>query len=141
MRFMSHALSAHSLRLGKQPPRNAAAPASVSNEEAITMPSIRQSVFIAGVALLLGASAAVFAAPLPNKDQSTGMSSPQTVPEDRATSGSSREPLSDKLDRSDGVIKPPSGVDPEMTQAPPATSRKSMPVIPPPGAKPGINPK
>jgi len=42
------------------------------------------------------------------------------------------------------VIHPPGNVDSEMTQAPPAISPKSTPVIPPPGApggKPGVNPK
>jgi len=108
------------------------------------MPSIRQSVFVAGLALLLTGSAAASAAPLPTRDQGTGPSSSQTVPEDRATSGSSTEPLSDKLDRSGGVIRPPRGVDPDMAQAPPRVGSKSTPVIPPPGApggKRGINPK
>ena len=76
----------------------------------------------------------------PNKDQAIGKPSPQTIPEDPATSGSSTEPLSDKLDRQGGVIHPPSDVDPGMTQAPPAISPESTPVIPPPGSpggKPG----
>ena len=108
------------------------------------MCNFRHSVFAAGLALLLAGSTAASAEPLPSKDQSAGPSSPQTVPEDRATSGSSTEPLSDKLDRSGGIIRPPSGVDPGITQAPPAVSSKSTPVIPPPGApggKRGINPK
>ena len=108
------------------------------------MHSIRQTVFVAGFALLLAGSAAASAAPLPSKDQNTWLSSSQTVPEDRATSGSSTEPLSDKLDRSGGIIRPPRGVDPGMTQAPPRVGSKSTPVIPPPGAPGGkrsINPK
>jgi hypothetical protein len=108
------------------------------------MRKIRHSVLVAGFALLLAGSAASFAAPLPNKDQGAGPTAPQTVPEDRATSGGSTEPLSDKLDRSGGVIRPPGGVDPEMTQTPPRVGSKSMPVIPPPGSpgsKRGINPK
>jgi hypothetical protein len=102
----------------------------------------RHSVFVLGLALLLGGS--VGAAPMPNKDQSAGPSSPQTVPEDRATSGSSTEPLSNKLGRSGGVIHPPGDVDPDMTQAPPVIGRKSTPVIPPPGTpggRHGVNPK
>ena len=65
----------------------------------------------------------------------------QTVPE--ASGSSSSEPLGDKLDRSSGVIKPPRGIDPGLTQAPPG-SGSSMPVIPPPGTpggKPEVNPK
>ncbi|GLS47021.1 hypothetical protein [Methylobacterium brachythecii] len=40
--------------------------------------------------------------------------------------------LSDKLERSDGVIKPPGGVDPEIRTIPPGESGSSMPVIKPP---------
>ena len=108
------------------------------------MRKIRRSVLVMGFALLLAGSAASMAAPLPNKDQGAGPTAPQTAPEDRATSGGSTEPLSDKLDRSGGVIHPPGGVDPEMTQTPPRVGSKSMPVIPPPGtsgSKRGINPK
>jgi hypothetical protein len=102
----------------------------------------RHSVCVLGLALLLVGSGA--AAPMPNKDQSAGPSSPQTVPEDRAMSGSSTEPLSNKLGRSGGIIHPPGYVDPDMTQAPPAIGRKSTPVIPPPGTpggRHGVNPK
>lgn len=71
--------------------------------------------------------------------------SPQKVPEDTGPgkSGSTGGPLSDKLDRTDGVIHPPRGVDPEMSKEPPQTG-SSMPVIPPPGTpggKPGAEPK
>jgi hypothetical protein len=45
--------------------------------------------------------------------------------------------LSDHLARTEGVICPPTGVDPEMHKEPPATG--TMPVIPPPGA-PGGDP-
>ena len=77
---------------------------------------------------------------LPSETAST-----QTVPEAAApgTSGSSSEPLGDKLDRTGGVIRPPAGIDPGLTQSPPA-SGSSMPVIPPPGTpggKPEANPK
>jgi hypothetical protein len=112
------------------------------------MPIIRRSVLLAGFAGLLSASVLGSAAGVtptsPNKDQTIGKSSPQPVPEDPATSGSSTEPLSDKLDRQGGIIHPPGDVDPGMTQAPPAIGSQSTPVIPPPGSpggKPGINPK
>jgi hypothetical protein len=45
--------------------------------------------------------------------------------------------LSERLDRSDGVIRP-RNVDPEMHVPPPATADK-MPVVPPPGS-PGGDP-
>jgi hypothetical protein len=108
------------------------------------MRAIRQFVFAGGFTLLLLLGAAVSAAPLPNNDPSAGVKASQTVPEDRATSGSSTEPLSDKLNRSGGIIRPPTGVDPGIAQAPPRVGSKSTPVIPPPGApggKRGINPK
>jgi hypothetical protein len=67
----------------------------------------------------------------------------QTVPE-ASGSGGSGEPLGDKLNRSDGVIRPPSGVDGGITQSPPASGSSKMPVIPPPGTRGGeseVNPK
>lgn len=70
---------------------------------------------------------------------------PQTVPEDTGPgkSGSSTGPLSDKLDRTDGIIHPPPGRD-AMTRQPPPTGPNSTPVIPPPGTAggdPKIEPK
>jgi hypothetical protein len=64
--------------------------------------------------------------------------------DDGTKSGSSSEPLSDKLDRSGGVIKPPMGVDPALAKAPPAAGPKSTPIIPPlggPGGPPGVTAK
>lgn len=60
-----------------------------------------------------------------------------------AAAGAS-EPLSDKLDRSDGVVRPPRGVDPGLTHHPAGSGSSSMPVIPPPGTpggEPDVNPK
>lgn len=53
----------------------------------------------------------------------------------------SGESLSEKLDRGDGVIKPPEGVDPEI-KAPPKdpSAGASMPVIRPP-RNPTVQPK
>jgi len=53
------------------------------------------------------------------------------------TTGQGREPLGDKLAKSDGVLCPPPGVDPEMRAPPPDVG--NTPVIPPPGS-PGGNP-
>jgi len=64
----------------------------------------------------------------------------QTVPEAISPgSGGSGEPLSDKLHRQGGVIRPPAGIDPGMTQAPPAEGK--TPVIRPPGGEQGVQPK
>jgi hypothetical protein len=53
------------------------------------------------------------------------------------TVGQANEALGDKLAKSNGVLCPPSGVDPEMRAPTPETG--NTPVIPPPGS-PGGNP-
>jgi hypothetical protein len=53
------------------------------------------------------------------------------------STGSSNQTLSEKLERSEGVVCPPAGVDPEI--AVPPTGGGITPVIPPPGA-PGGDP-
>jgi hypothetical protein len=58
------------------------------------------------------------------------------------TTGQRPEPLGDRLARSDGVLCPPPGVDPEMHAPAPDTGK--TPVIPPPGSPggdPSIRPK
>jgi hypothetical protein len=54
------------------------------------------------------------------------------------TTGQAAEPLGDKLARSDGVLCPPPGIDPEI-RAPTPPDAGNTPVIPPPGS-PGGNP-
>lgn len=54
-----------------------------------------------------------------------------------ATTGQRAEPLSDRLARSDGVLCPPAGIDPEIRAPTPETG--NTPVIPPPGS-PGGDP-
>jgi hypothetical protein len=51
--------------------------------------------------------------------------------------GASIQTLSEKLERSDGIICPPLGVDPEIAVVPPGGGK--TPVIPPPGS-PGGDP-
>ena len=48
------------------------------------------------------------------------------------------ETLTERLDRTDGVIKPPAHVDPEIHEQPPATGDRGI-VIPPPDTKGGGN--
>jgi hypothetical protein len=58
------------------------------------------------------------------------------------TTGQRPEPLGDKLARSDGVLCPPAGVDPEMRA--PTPEGGNTPVIPPPGSPggdPNVRPK
>jgi hypothetical protein len=57
------------------------------------------------------------------------------VTPDNSTVGQVREPLGDRLAKSDGVLCPPSGVDPEMRA--PAPDVGKTPVIPPPGSPGG----
>ena len=64
------------------------------------------------------------------------------APQGTTTTDPQAEPLSDKLARSDGVLCPPTGVDPEIRAPTPETG--NMPVIPPPGSPggdPTIRPK
>jgi hypothetical protein len=60
---------------------------------------------------------------------------PNTEP--GTTTGQAAEPLGDKLAKSDGVLCPPAGVDPEIRA--PTPDAGNTPVIPPPGS-PGGNP-
>jgi hypothetical protein len=97
----------------------------------------------AAIAALIAAATPATAAPVSSSNANPTADKPSQgkIPEG---SGSSTEPLSEKLDRSGGVIHPPSGVDPGISQAPPAIGSQSTPVIPPPGSpggKRGVNPK
>jgi hypothetical protein len=86
--------------------------------------------------------AAAFALVQPAWSQSTPPDrdrQPKTETEGQAPSGN----LSDRLDRSKGVIQPPQSVDPGMQVSPPNPDAR-MPVIPPPGSRDGdrtIEPK
>ncbi len=65
-----------------------------------------------------------------------------TIAPEGSTTGQRAEPLGDKLARSDGVLCPPSGVDPEIRA--PTADTGNMPVIPPPGTPggdPDVRPK
>ena len=65
-----------------------------------------------------------------------------TVAPQGSTAGQTTEPLGDRLAKSNGVLCPPSGVDPEMRA--PTPDAGNMPVIPPPGSPggdPNLRPK
>jgi len=65
-----------------------------------------------------------------------------TVAPEGTTTGQRAEPLGDRLARSDGVLCPPAGVDPEIHAPTPDTG--NTPVIPPPGSPggdPNVRPK
>ncbi|MER2248926.1 hypothetical protein ABS772_03250 [Methylorubrum podarium] len=55
---------------------------------------------------------------------------PEKVRPESDTTGST---LSEKLEKSDGVIKPPAGVDPEIKTIAPEPTPNSTPIIKPPG--------
>ena len=65
-----------------------------------------------------------------------------TIAPEGSTTGKSAEPLGDRLARSDGVLCPPTGVDPEIHA--PTPDSGNTPVIPPPGSPggdPSVRPK
>ncbi|WP_426440257.1 hypothetical protein [Bradyrhizobium genosp. P] len=69
-------------------------------------------------------------------------SHPGVAAPEGTTTGQRIEPLGDKLAKSDGVLCPPAGVDPEMRAPTPESG--NTPVIPPPGSPggdPSIRPK
>jgi hypothetical protein len=88
--------------------------------------------------LIAGLSLGVaFAAPLAAQPHPS-VTPDQNAPTQFDAQAPSRDQnLSERLDRSDGVIRP-RNVDPEMHVPPPATADK-MPVVPPPGS-PGGDP-
>ena len=67
---------------------------------------------------------------------------PDSAAPEGTTTGQRAEPLGDKLARSDGVLCPPAGVDPDMRA--PTPQGGNTPVIPPPGSPggdPNVRPK
>jgi hypothetical protein len=81
----------------------------------------------------------------PASGRAAGCAPTQTTPQGNiAPQGTTtgQAPLADKLAKSDGVLCPPTGVDPQMRA--PAPDAGNMPVIPPPGSPggdPTIRPK
>jgi len=67
------------------------------------------------------------------KPDSTGPQDPRST----GWVGRSDKPLSDKLDSTGGVIRPPTDIAPEMSVRPPVPDPGTTPVIPPPGAPGG----
>jgi hypothetical protein len=118
---------------------------------------IKQSLFLSCVLMVASGVASAQAPPVPATPPApTATPAPasasncaptQSTPQGNiapqgTTTGQSNEPLGDKLARSDGVLCPPAGVDPQMRAPTPETG--NMPVIPPPGSPggdPTIRPK
>jgi hypothetical protein len=113
----------------------------------------KSALFILGVMTMVaqGANAqappSATAPPLPTATSEVAVNCAPTTSErargtvaPETTTGQARqpsEPLSDKLAKSDGVLCPPPGIDPEIHA--PTPDAGNMPVIPPPGS-PGGNP-
>ena len=110
---------------------------------------IKQSLLLSCVLMVASSVAAAQAPQVPaTPPTQTAPPSPACAPMQQApdsgtaapggtTTGQRTEPLGDKLARSDGVLCPPPGVDPEMRA--PAPDIGNTPVIPPPGS-PGGDP-
>jgi hypothetical protein len=121
---------------------------------------IKQSLVIAS--LVIAGSSATFAqapptpvtppaqtAPPAADRTNTNCAPTQTSPQGKivpngTTTGQSSESLGDRLAKSDGVLCPPSNVDPAMRAPAPNSDSSNTPVIPPPGSPggdPSIRPK
>jgi hypothetical protein len=105
---------------------------------------INRTLLIAG--LIIATASAASAQTAPSTNCTPTQASPQgtITPNDSATTGKSNEQLGDKLAKSDGVLCPPSNVDPAMRAPAPHSDSSNTPVIPPPGSPGGdqsIRPK
>jgi hypothetical protein len=101
---------------------------------------IAGSAFIA-IAASAGAVAAQTGQSSGDTPQADSIGRPDPTQDPRSTGsvGRSGAPLSDKLDSTDGVIRPPHNIAPDMSVQPPTLSQGTMRIIPPPGS-PGGNP-
>jgi hypothetical protein len=99
-------------------------------------------------ALALASFSATAFAQAPTAPRDPNMPDPSTVPAEKirpqepGSTGSTGGTLSDKLEKSDGVIKPPP-MGSEMVVRPPVSNPNAMPVITPPGTSPSdpVQPK
>lgn len=107
------------------------------------MPSLTRTATLLVAGLMSSAALAQSPeAPLKGRDSDPALPPPnQTIPdkirpETGEKSDSTGSTLSDRLEKSDGVIKPPADISPDMNVAPPVQQPNSMPVIKP-GQLPG----
>jgi hypothetical protein len=89
----------------------------------------RIALTIAGLAAAILTAGVAFAQPAADRDRQ-----PRSETEGQAPPPSNP---SEQLDRSQGVIRPPGGVDPGMQVPPPDPGSQRTPVIPPPGTPGG----
>ena len=103
----------------------------------------RLSAYLLSTLLVATGSAALAQAPVPQQQAPNMPAANETIPEkiapnEPSTTGATGGTLSEKLEASDGVIKPPTNMDPEMAVPAPVPNPGTTPVIPPPGS-PGGN--
>jgi hypothetical protein len=106
-------------------------------------------VLILTILLAGGFTAASAQNPNVLQQQAPNMPSPQQMPAEKMepnepSSTGSTGTLSDKLEKSDGVIRPPETATPDITVPAPVPNPGTTPVIPPPGSPGGdqtVNPK
>lgn len=72
----------------------------------------------------------------PSSDQSIPID-PRQDPRSTTTTARPGETLSERLGRTDGVIRPPTDLNPDMSVRPPVPNPGTTPVIPPPGSPGG----
>jgi len=96
---------------------------------------------LVAVALALGAACA--SAQTGAQPRDPNMPDPKNVPAEKVAptlepgaTGSTRETLSERLERTEGVIAPPTTSTPDMRVQPPVANPNSTPVIRPPGSSP-----
>jgi hypothetical protein len=73
----------------------------------------------------------------PNMPPLQQMPAEKVEPKEPSETGSTGNTLSDKLQRSDGVIRPPQTATPDMAVPAPVPEPGTTPVIPPPGSSGG----
>jgi len=111
------------------------------------MGSKLREVLIAGVALTALVASVAAAAAQGEPRSSETLRSESTGPQDPRSTGSvgrSNAPLSDKLESTGGVIRPPANIAPDMAVRPPVPDPGTTPVIPAPGTPggdPTVDPK
>lgn len=109
----------------------------------LVLPSLSVLIAACGTAFAQAppVTAAPVAPPAPATTETPGCTPTQAAPSQGTitapTNGGRREPLADRLARTDGVLCPPPGIDPSIRAPTPQTG--NTPVIPPPGS-PGGDP-
>jgi hypothetical protein len=104
----------------------------------------QREALIAGMALAALVASVEAAAAQGEPQSSEPLKSKSLSPQDprsTASVGRPNVPLSDKLDRSDGVIRPPANIAPDIAVRPPLPDSGTTPAIPAPGSDLALDPK